>query len=348
MLSLPSSPEPPHAPAEVLVTWPDYAVDAPGLGAALRDAGLVPRLAPKLGHRTPADTLALARAAVGAIVSTDPFDADVLAGCPALKVIARVGVGVDSVDLAAATAHGVAVTVTPGANEATVADHTMALILAAVRRICAHDAGVRRGEWNRTGEHTPWALSGTTVGLVGYGSIGRHVGERLRGFGVRLLVTDVAATAADGVEVVGMEQLLSAADVVSLHLPLAPGTRGLIGAEQLALMPDHAVLVNTSRGGVVDEQALVDALLRGRLRAAALDVFADEPPIHSALLSLPNVTLSPHIAGLSTQSIDEMTRRATASVIDVLAGRLPRHLANPELLVDGVLAGAPGAGGADA
>jgi phosphoglycerate dehydrogenase-like enzyme len=317
---------------EVLVTWPDYAADAPGVGAALREAGLSVRLAPKLGNRSPDELRELARGVVGAIVSTDPFDADVLERCPDLRVIARVGVGVDSIDLGAATACGVAVTVTPGANEATVADHAVALILAAVRRICMHDAAVRRGEWNRTGPHTAWLLTGKTVGLVGYGRTGRLVAERLRGFGVRLLASDPVAPAGDGVEGVALSELLAAADIVSLHVPLVPGTRDLIGAEQLALMPPHAVLVNTSRGGVVDEEALADALRGGRLRAAALDVFADEPPVGSPLLSLPNVTLTPHVSGLSEDSITEMTRRATASVVDVLAGRAPADLANPAVL----------------
>ena len=234
---------------EVLVTWPDYAADAPGAGAALREAGLAVRLAPKLGHRSPDELRELARGAAGAIVSTDPFDADVLERCPELRVIARVGVGVDSIDLDAATARGVAVTITPGANEVTVADHAVALMLSALRRICMHDAAVRRGEWNRTGEHTAWLLTGKTVGLVGYGRTGRLVAERLRGFGVRLLVSDPAAAARDDeVELVELADLLAAADVVSLHVPLAPGTRGLIGAEQLALMRSHTVLVNTSRG----------------------------------------------------------------------------------------------------
>jgi phosphoglycerate dehydrogenase-like enzyme len=340
-----------HRPVEVLVTWPDYATDAPGIGAALREAGLEPRLAPKLGHRSPGELRALARRAAGAIVSTDPFDAAVLEGCPELRVIARVGVGVDSIDLDAATARGIAVTVTPGANEVTVADHAVALILAAIRRICMHDAAVRRGEWSRTGEHAAWLLSGKTVGLVGYGRTGRLVARRLRGFDVRLLVSDPVAALDDGVEGVTLPALLAAADVVSLHVPLCAGTRDLIGAEQLALMRSHAVLVNTSRGGVVDERALADALRAGRLRAAALDVFADEPPAGSPLLTLPNVTLTPHVSGLSTESIDEMTRRATASVLDVLGGRAPADLANPAVLAGGALGGAPApapVGGRDA
>jgi phosphoglycerate dehydrogenase-like enzyme len=340
----------PHASSDeakrhVVVTWPDYDADGDQMGRALTREGLAVRLAPKLGARTPLEVRALVQHAVGAIVSTDPFDAGVLANSPTLRVIARVGVGIDSIDLDAATAHGVAVTVTPGVNEATVADHTIALMLAALRRICEHDAAVRRGEWNRTGEHAAWLLSGGTVGLVGFGQIGRIVAERLRGFDVRVIVNDPIEPRDTGVEAMSLDALLAASDVVSLHVPLLPTTCGLIGARELALMSPRAILVNTARGPVVDEDALADALASGRLRGAALDVFADEPPIGSRLLNLPNVVLSPHIAGLSTTSVRDMTRRATASVIDVLRGRAPAHLANPDVLDHAVFARAWGQSG---
>jgi phosphoglycerate dehydrogenase-like enzyme len=330
---------------QVLVTWPDYDLESERLGGALTRAGLTVRLEPKDGHRTPDEVRTLVAGAAAAIVSTDPFDAEVLASSPDLRVIARVGVGVDSIDIAAATSCGVAVTVTPGANESTVADHTIALMLAALRQICHHDAGVRRGEWNRTGEHVPWVLGGATVGLVGYGRIGRLVRKRLEGFGVEVLVADPVDPDDPGVTSLPLSDLLAASDVVSLHAPLLPSTRGLIGVAELALMRPHAVLVNTARGGLCDETALAEALEEGRIRAAALDVFELEPPGASRLLSLPNVLLSPHNAGLSVQSVEEMTRRATASVIDVLVGRHPEHLANPEVLNHAVFAGATGTRG---
>ena len=316
----------------VLVTWPDYDERDERIGGALAAHGMRMRLAPKRGARTPQELCELLAGAAAAIVSTDPFDADVIAATPTLRVIARVGVGVDSVDLDAATAHGVAVTTTPGANEATVADHTLAMTLALLRRLVEHDAGVRRGEWNRTGPHTPRALTGATVGLVGYGRIGRLVRERLQGFDARVLVSDPCAAVGDeSAEAVALDALLAQADVVSLHVPLLPQTRNLIGARELELLRPGAILVNTARGDVVDEDALVAALERGRLRGAALDVFAHEPPRDPRLLALPNVLLSPHIAALSEQSVREMTARATASVIDVLSGRLPESLANPEV-----------------
>ena len=249
----------------VLVTWMDYDPEGPRTGARLRAAGLSVDCEPKVGARTTHEVRRLAGDAVAAIVSTDPFDRSVFAGARRLKVIARVGVGTDSIDLTAATEAGVAVMVTPGGNRETVADHALALILAALRRIVEHDTSLRRGEWRRGGDLMPWDLHGSTVGLVGHGDIGRAVARRLAGFGVRLLVCDPAAPGGDTVE---LPELLRRADVVSLHMPLTRHTRGVIGARELALMPAHAVLVNTSRGGLVDEAALAARLRAGALRAA--------------------------------------------------------------------------------
>jgi phosphoglycerate dehydrogenase-like enzyme len=314
----------------VLVTWLDYDPDGPSTGARLRAAGLELRCAPKHGARDPREVARLAADAVAAIVSTDPFDASVFAAAPHLRVIARVGVGTDSIDLHAATEAGVAVAVTRGANHETAADHTVALVLAALRRIVEHDGSVRRGEWRRGGAMMPWDLHGATVGLVGYGDIGRAVARRLAGFGVELLATDPALPG-DGS--VSLPELLRRSDVVSLHLPLTEATRGVIGAAELDLMAPHAVLVNASRGGLIGEGALADLLRSGRLRAAALDVFADEPAVPAALTGLRNVVLSPHVGGLSERSVAAMTERATTHVLDALHGRLdPAVLANPEVL----------------
>ena len=181
----------------------------------------------------------------------------------------------ESIDLAAATEAGVVVATTPGANRDATADHALALILASLRRVVEHDSSVRRGEWRRAGDLTPWELHGATVGLVGYGSIGQAVARRLRGFDVELLICDPAADGGDAS--VSLPELLRRSDVVSLHLPLTQDNRHLIGRDELALMRPTSVLVNTSRGGLVDEMALVDALSSGRLRAAALDVFDREP-----------------------------------------------------------------------
>jgi phosphoglycerate dehydrogenase-like enzyme len=323
----------PAAVREVLVTWMRFDPDDELTGRRMTNAGLVVRLEPNNGGRTPAELSLLLRDAVGAIVSTDPFDRSVFAAAPSLRVIARVGVGTDSIDLEAATEAGVVVTPAPGLNTETTADHTLALMLAAVRRVTEHDHAVREGSWPRGGSLTPVDLYGRTVGLVGHGRIGAAVARRLRGFGVQLLLADPALVHVDGEEVVPLAELLARSDIVSLHLPLVPGTRGLIGAREIAAMKPGAILVNTARGGIVDEEALESALTRGHLRAAALDVFAEEPPARSGLLSLANVVLSPHIAGISVDSVEQMTRQATQSVLAVLEGAPdPAVVANPHVL----------------
>ncbi|HSB84763.1 MAG TPA: NAD(P)-dependent oxidoreductase, partial [Ilumatobacteraceae bacterium] len=254
----------------VLITFPDFDTDDPDIGGAFTAAGFEMRLAPKHGPRSTTELLELCSDASGAIVSTDPFTADVLRNSPILQVVARSGVGLDTVDVAAATELGIAVVTTPGANETTVADHALALMLALLRRIPENDAGVRRGEWRRTGVHAPRLLTGCTVGLVGYGNIGRRVAQRLAGFDVELLIADPYAPASATARVVELPELLERSDIVSLHTPLLPSTRHLIDDEALHRMQAHAVLVNTSRGEVVDEGALFRALRDGVIAGAAL------------------------------------------------------------------------------
>jgi phosphoglycerate dehydrogenase-like enzyme len=319
--------------ADILVTWPDFDVDGADTGGRLTAAGHAVRLAPKLGSRSPADLARLLDGVAAAIVSTDPFDAAVLDGARGLRVIARVGVGIDSIDVDAATRRGVAVCITPGANAATTADHAVALMLAAVRRIPEHDRAVRAGGWPRGHHATPWELGGATVGLVGYGTIGRLVAQRLDGFAVRILAFDpVAPPAGDGVEPVELDDLLRDSHVVSLHAPLTAATTALMDRRRIELMRRDAVLINTARGGLVDEAALIDALEARRIRAAGLDVFADEPPASARLRRLPNLILTPHMGGVSERSVAEMTRLATAAVLAVLDGDRPEGLVNPDVL----------------
>ncbi|MEP7202014.1 MAG: phosphoglycerate dehydrogenase [Ilumatobacteraceae bacterium] len=308
----------------VLVTWPDYDMNDPHLGGALLAAGLEVRLEPKRGLRSPADLAPMLDGMLGAIVSTDPFTAEVLAGAPALRVIARVGVGYDSIDVAAASAHGVQVVTTPGANDRVVADHTIGLMLALLRRVPELERDMRSGGWNRTGRHTPRQLCGATVGLVGYGAIGRLVAERLHGFRVELLIHDPAL----GDDSTPLDDVLRRSDVISLHCPLLPATRHLINADALHMMKPDAVLVNAARGAIVDEAALIEALRSGVISGAALDVFETEPPAGSPLLTMDNVVVSPHVAGISTVSVAEMCRLATQAVLDVFAGRPPSHVVN--------------------
>lgn len=316
----------------VVVTFPAFVADDPAHSGVLTDAGMLIRFAPRIGARTVAEVVELIGEAVAAIVSTDPFDASVFGACPRLRVVARVGVGVDSIDLGAATSAGVVVTTTPGMNGHAVADHTLALILAVVRRVVESDLSVRRGEWRRDAAATPWELHGATVGIVGLGAIGRSVARRLQGFECTILAYDLEPRTVDGVEAVSLDELLRRSDIVTVHVPLNDSTQVLLGSRELARLRAGAILVNTSRGGVVDEAALYAALAEGRLRAAALDVFADEPPMGSPLLNLPNVVVTPHLAGLSVSSVASMLRLASRSVVTVLAGGVPDSIANPDVL----------------
>jgi phosphoglycerate dehydrogenase-like enzyme len=264
-----------------------------------------------------------------AIVSTDPFTDRVISSNPSLRVIARVGVGIDSIDLAAANARRVAVTVTPGMNAETVADHTLALMLALVRKIVTQDLGVKRGEWSRIGPSTPGELHEKTVGLVGAGTIGRAVYRRLIGFGARVIFLDEKVPSLGiATKATSLGELLGTADIVSLHAPLTAQTRGLINASALKQMKRTAFLINTARGPLIDEAALYSALREHIVAGAALDVFQDEPPDPTTISNIPNLITSAHVGGLSVESIQRMTVSATSSVLDVLSGRLPDTVVN--------------------
>jgi len=281
-------------------------------------------------ERVLADGLAGAWAVVA---GSERYDAAVLDLVPSLRLIARCGVGYDAIDVGAASARGVAVTITADANADGVADLALALMLACLRRLVTADRSVRGGGWRP--DVLAGDLAGATVGVVGLGRVGRKVVERLGGFGCRLLAhepyPDQEFCRAHGVSVVSLEELLSASDVVTLHAPLTEKTRALIGAPELAAMKPSAVLVNTSRGGLVDEEALLASLREGRLAGAGLDVFAAEPlpPAHP-LLALDNVVLSPHAASFSRRTVERMLAAATASLLDAAAGRIPAGCLNPD------------------
>jgi glyoxylate reductase len=266
---------------------------------------------------------------VAAIVTDPsvPVDADLLdeAGS-SLAVVANFGVGYDNIDLDAARARGVRVTNTPGVLTNATAELAVALMLAAARRIAEADATVRSGEWARSDADEPIGreLAGATVGLVGFGRIARRVAELLRGFDVRLLVTSRSSSAPPpGVERLELPELLAASDFVSVHVPLATETRHLIDANALAAMKPGAILVNTSRGAVVDTTALIDALRSGHLGAAGLDVYEDEPHVPPDLRELPGTVLLPHIGSATATTRDAMARLCADNVIAVLDGRDP-------------------------
>ncbi|MDX6465993.1 MAG: glyoxylate reductase [Gaiellaceae bacterium] len=239
-----------------------------------------------------------------------PIDDGVLDRFPALRLVANYGVGYEQVDVAACRARGVEVTNTPGAVDAATADLAFALLLASRRRLVEGDRHIRAGRWT-TGWATPPFLgrevTGSTLGIVGLGRIGEAVARRAQGFEMRILYHQRTRTDHAVAEYRGLDDLMRESDVVSIHAPLTPETKGLVSRERLALMRDGSTLVNTARGGLVDEDALVEELVSGRI-GAGLDVFVHEPSVPDALLGLPNVVLTPHLGSGTVETRAAMTR----------------------------------------
>jgi glyoxylate reductase len=259
---------------------------------------------------------------------TDRIDAALLAACPRLRVVASCSVGLDHVDLAAARARGVRVGHTPGVLTETTADLAFALLLAAARRVAEGDRFVREGRW-RTWEPDLLLgrdVHGATLGVIGLGAIGRAVARRAQGFGMRVLGSTRSGRAVDGVVPAPLGRLLEESDFVSLHVALASETERLIDAAALARMKPGSILVNTTRGAVVDEAGLVAALRSGHLAAAGLDVFEREPlPPDSPLLTLPNVVLLPHVGSASVATRTRMADLTVANLLAGLAGEAMPH-----------------------
>jgi phosphoglycerate dehydrogenase-like enzyme len=258
------------------------------------------------------------------IAGMEPFNREVLYESK-LRVIARMGVGYDAIDIPAATELGVAVAITPGANEEAVAEHTVALMLGVFRAIPAREHEVRQGGWRR---HSHSRMAGRTLGLIGMGRIGKAVVPRATGLGMKVIATDPLADVEfakqHNVRLVSLDKLLTEADVVSLHAPATEDTLAIINAETLAKMKQDAVLINTARGSLVDETALADAISGGRIFGAGLDVFCVEPlPPDSPLLRLDNVVLSPHMAGLDKESEIAMSTMAAECIVALYRGDWP-------------------------
>lgn len=281
------------------------------------DEGAVARLAERHEVRyepalfeSPARLCEAVAAADALIVrNVTQVDAALVACAPRLAVVGRLGVGLDNIDLAACAARGIQVIPAVGANARAVAEYVLAAALVLLRGAFASTAAVAEGRWPRTELAGGGEIGGRIIGLVGFGSIGRKTGALARAAGMRAIAHDPALGADEPVwveaetERCALDELLQRADVVSLHLPLTPATRGLVDARRIGLLRGDAVLVNTARGGIVDERALAEALRAGRLRGAALDVFADEPlPAGSPLAGCPRLLLTPHIAGRTNES----------------------------------------------
>jgi D-3-phosphoglycerate dehydrogenase len=271
----------------------------------------------------------------GTIAGGEPYTERVFSAAPALRVVARMGVGYDKVDLAAATRHGVGVAMGFGTNHQAVADHAFALMAGLANRLLSYHQEVMAGGW---GGHFQPGLWRTTVGIIGLGRIGRALARRCRGFEMRILgydiVPDAAYADAHGIELVDLETLFRKADFVSVNAPLTPETAKIVNRERLGLMKPSAFLINTARGGLVDEAALCEALAAGRIAGAGLDVFEVEPlPTESPLRRLPNVLLSPHCAGGSIEAVVAMANRCVDNILAIRDGRpVGEDLLNPEAL----------------
>ncbi len=270
---------------------------------------------------------------------TEKINEELLAAAPKLRIVANVAVGYDNIDVAACTRRKVVATNTPGVLDETTADFAWTLLMAVARRLLEGDALARSGNWKG------WNLDqlcgadvwGKTLGLVGFGRIGRAVARRSQGFGMRVLYHDAVRAPAEaenqlGATYVPFEQLLAEADFISLHVPLLPETRHLMSAAQFTSMKKTAFLINTSRGPVVDEAALVKALEEKRIAGAALDVYEKEPEIHPALRQMKNVVLAPHVASASLETRTRMAQMAVENVIALFSGKKPPNALNPEVL----------------
>jgi glyoxylate reductase len=265
-------------------------------------------------------------AAVLAVTYLDRVDGAFLDALPTVRHVASYGVGVNHLDLDAARARGVLLTNTPGVLTDATADMAMALLLAAARRVAEGDRVVRAGGW--TEADPGWMLgtevTGKTLGIVGFGRIGQAVARRAAGFGLRILYTSPREVAFPGAERAALEDLLAHSDFVSLHVPLTPETRDLLSRERLALMKPGAVLVNTARGPIVDDAALAEALAAGRLAAAGLDVFRDEPRVPDGFLRLSSTVLTPHLGSGTRETRAAMSRLVTDEIERVARGEPPR------------------------
>ena len=266
------------------------------------------------------------------LASIEPLSRDILSAS-SLRVVARVGVGYDTVDVLAATELGIPVTIAPNTNHESVAEHTIAMILSLARGLTNRDRAVRSGLWQR--QPLP-RLAGRTLGIVGLGRIGRAVARRARALELSVVAYDPFCHPEQahelGVSLLRLDELLASADIVSLHLPLTAETKQLLDSRRLAMLKPSAILINTSRGGLIDEAALCETLDAGRLAAVGLDTFAIEPlPHDSPLRRQERILFTPHVAGIDEESIRDMSRMAAQCVVDLSRGQWPAEcVVNPQ------------------
>jgi D-3-phosphoglycerate dehydrogenase len=285
---------------------------------------------------TPEAILKIAAGADALLVTYAKITGDMIAQMKRCRIISRFGIGVDNVDLAAATSARIVVTKVPDYCIDEVSDHALALLLAAARKITQSNAQVHAGRWEMAAVVPIHRLRGAVLGLAGFGRIPQLVAPKAKAFGLNVIAFDPFVPrdvfAREGVESVDFAQLLKRSDYISIHTPLMPETRGLFNADAFRQMKPTAYLINTARGPIVDEAALADALDGGRLAGAALDVMPQEPPVGSPLLGRENVIITPHTSFYSEESLLELQRKAAEEVVAVLTGKPPRNPVNPEAL----------------
>lgn len=256
----------------------------------------------------------------GVILGVDPLNSTVLAASPGLRAVAKYGVGTDNIDLEECERRGIKVSRTTGANANAVADYAFALMLAVARRVLPIDTLCRKGDWSKTTAVDVW---GKTLGLIGLGAIGKGVAKRAKGFDMRVLaydlVWDEACAGIAGIERAGLEQICRECDFISVHVPLSETTRGMISEREITRMKRECVLVNTARGGIIDEDALLTALQRKRIYGAGIDAFEEEPPKNPAWFALENVVIGSHCAASTTGATEAMSRMAAENLIRDLA-----------------------------
>jgi D-3-phosphoglycerate dehydrogenase len=313
--------------ANLLVTPTSYGKDDPRLKTELNGSAARVTYNPTGKPLSSAEVAALLPGVHGYIAGLDVIDRAALEAADCLKVIARYGVGVDNVDLAAAREKGIIVTNTPGANSVSVAELALGLMLALARQIPTAHQSVCQGKWPRLGGVS---LEGKTVGILGLGSIGRQLARRLVGFDCQIMAydpySDLDFIQAHGILLADMDTVAAQSDFLSLHLPLLPETRGLVNDAFISCMKKGAFLINTSRGEVIDEGALLRALQSGQLSGAGLDAFCEEPPDpHSELLQLPQVIATPHLGAQTDGATSNMGWMAMRDCVAVLSGEEPQY-----------------------
>ncbi|MEU2541667.1 C-terminal binding protein [Streptomyces iakyrus] len=318
----------PSRPGTVLLTdyaWPDDSVER----SVIENAGHTLVTGPAEPSSAGAiEKLVAEHRPAGILTCWAPVSATAIGTSPDLRVVARLGVGLDNIAVDAATERGVWVTNVPDYCVEEVSDHAVGMVLAWTRGLAVFDREVRAGRWNPASARLR-RLSTLTCGIVGFGRIGRATARRLGAFGCRILAHDPHPPRdAPGVEMTGLEELLRRSDVVILHVPLTPATHHIIGSEQLALMRPGGLLVNVSRGGLVDTDAVIKALDSGHLDGAAFDVLETEPDVPAGLSAQPGALLTPHVAFSSDASVIELRRRAAEEVVRILAGQTPAHPCN--------------------